>query len=210
MQIQSHLKPKAYVADRFGRPRYCATIWIDFLNAHLSSGTLDRYVNAVASIYRSAERMCPPVDLDRALLEPNLDDVEAVLTSYLLVQQSSGNLRHWQLALRFVTAILEYVVGIDDPARVQRMRIIRQRFQQLSVRPRQPGPRIRSLPLSVMESLYEVFHPLSYSNIAVRDFDQAVNDGLIGVALCHKTDPPHNSGFAKWCRNMIAGRVPSS
>lgn len=164
MHIQSHLKPKAHVADRFGRPRYCATIWIDFLNGHLSSGTLDRYVNAVASIYRSAERMCPPVDLDRALLEPNLDDVEAVLTSYLLVQQSSGNLRHWQLALRFVNAILEYVVGVDDPVRVRRMRSIRQRFQQLSVRPRHSGPRIRSLPLSVMENLHEVFRPLSYSN----------------------------------------------
>lgn len=164
MQSQNHLKPKAYVADRFGRPRYCATIWIDFLNGHLSSGTLDRYVNAVASIYRSAESMCPPVDLDMALLEPDLDRVETVLTSYLLVQQSSGNLRHWQLALRFVTAILEYVVGVDDPVRVQRMRIIRQRFQQLSVRPRQPGPRIRSLPLSVMENLHEIFHPHSDSN----------------------------------------------
>ena len=164
MQIQSHLKPKAYVADRFGRPRYCATIWIDFLNGHLSSGTLDRYVNAVASIYRAAERMCPPVDLDKALLEPDLDNVEAVLTSYLLVQQSSGNLRHWHLALRFVTSILEYVVGIDDPVRVRRMRSIRQRFQQLSVRPRQPGPRIRSLPLSALENLYEIFYPLSESN----------------------------------------------
>lgn len=164
MQIQSHLKPKAYVADRFGRPRYCATIWIDFLNGHLSSGTLDRYVNAVASIYRAAERMCPPVDLDMALLEPDLDNVEEILTSYLLVQQSSGNLRHWHLALRFVTSILEYVVGIDDPVRVRRMRSIRQRFQQLSVRPRQPGPRIRSLPLSVLENLYEIFYPVSESN----------------------------------------------
>lgn len=152
------------MADPFGRPRYCATIWLDFLNGHLSSGTLDRYVNAAASIYRTAESMRPPVDLDQALLEPDLDKVEAVLTSYLLAQQSSGNLRHWHLALRFVTSILEYVVGVDDPVRVRRMRSIRQRFQQLSVRPRQPGPRIRSLPLSAMEDLYEIFHPLSESN----------------------------------------------
>jgi len=68
--------------------------------------------------YRTAERMCPLVDLDRALLEPNLDDVEAVLTSTFWFSNRQQICAIGSSRCVFVTAILEYVVDQDDSVRV--------------------------------------------------------------------------------------------
>lgn len=46
--------------------------------------------------------------------------------------------------------------------------------------------------------------------IAARDFDQGVDEGLIGVALSHPAKLRHNTEFAKRRRDVNAGRVPPS
>ena len=75
--------------------------------------------------------MVPSVDLDAVLLAPDFSEIERVLSSSLLARQADQDLRHWQLACRFTFSILENLVGIDDPAMKQRLRVMRQRFAQL-------------------------------------------------------------------------------
>lgn len=152
-----------YCADHHGIPRYCSTIWIDVLNGHLAPSTRYRYANAANSLYLQADAMVPKIDLDAALLTPNMEDIERVLSSSLLARQADQNLRHWQLACGFAFSILENVVS-DSQAMKQRLRFMRQRFAQLRVRPRRPSNRGRSLPSEVLEDLYEIFDPHSPRN----------------------------------------------
>lgn len=69
--------------DALGFPRYAATIWLDFVNAHADNATREKHARAISGLYRDAEAMQPPVDLDKALLETNLRDLRAVLSSAL-------------------------------------------------------------------------------------------------------------------------------
>lgn len=108
--------------------------------------------------------MIPSVDLDAALLAPDFLAIERVLSSSLLARQADRDLRQWQLACRFAFSILENLVGIDDPAMKQRLRVMRQRFAQLRVRPRRPPNPGRSLPCLAVEDLYEIFDPASPRN----------------------------------------------
>lgn len=46
----------------------------------------------------------------------------------------------------------------------QRLRFMRQRFSQISVRPRIPSSGVRAIPALALEDLYDVFHPESDRN----------------------------------------------
>lgn len=153
-----------FCADYRGLPRYCSTIWIDVLNGHLAQPTRNRYASAANSLYLQAASMVPSVDLDAVLLAPDFSEIERVLSSSLLARQADQDLRHWQLACRFTFSILENLVGIDDPAMKQRLRVMRQRFAQLRVRPRRPSNPGRALPWLAVEDLYEIFDPASPRN----------------------------------------------
>lgn len=80
-----------YCADPFGVPRYSSTIWIDFLNGHLATSTRAKYAGAANALYRQAESMVPPIDLDAALLSADLSSLEAVLSASLLASAESLN-----------------------------------------------------------------------------------------------------------------------
>lgn len=153
-----------YCADKIGLPRYCATIWIDVLNGHLAPSTRYAYAKAADAMYRQAESMVPPVDLDAALMAPDLPRVEAVLSANLLVRQAGQDLRGWRLACVFVFSVLQNVVGTDCREMSQRLRFMRQRFDQLRVRARKPSARIRAIPGLALEDIYEIFHPDSLRN----------------------------------------------
>jgi hypothetical protein len=152
-----------FCADHRGLPRYCSTIWIDVLNGHLAPSTRYRYASAANSLYLQAASMVPSVDLDAALLAPDFSAIERVLSSSLLARQADQDLRHWQLACGFAFSILENLVGSDDPAMKQRLRVMRQRFAQLRLRPKRPSNPGRSLPWLAVEDLYEIFDPTSQS-----------------------------------------------
>lgn len=153
-----------FCADHRGLPRYCSTIWIDVLNGHLAPSTRYLYASAADSLYLQAASMVPNVDFDAALLAPDFSAIERVLSSSLLARQADQDLRRWQLACGFAFSILENLVGIDDPAMKQRLRVMRQRFAQLRVRPRRPSNPGRSLPWLAIEDLYEIFDPTSPRN----------------------------------------------
>lgn len=153
-----------FCADHRGLPRYCSTIWIDVLNGHLAPSTRYLYASAANSLYQQAASVVPNVDFDAALLAPDFSAIERVLSSSLLARQADQDLRRWQLACGFAFSILENLVGIDDPAMKQRLRVMRQRFAQLRVRPRRPSNPGRSLPWLAIEDLYEIFDPTSRRN----------------------------------------------
>lgn len=153
-----------FCADHHGLPRYCSTIWIDVLNGHLAPTTRNRYASAANSLYLQAAALVPSVDLDAVLLAPDFPEIERVLSSSLLARQADQNLRQWQLACGFAFTILENLVGVDDLAMKQRLRVMRQRYAQLRIRPRRPSNPGRSLPSLVVEDLYEIFDPTSHRN----------------------------------------------
>lgn len=76
------------------------------------------------------------VDLDAALLAPDFPQIEAVLSANLLTRQANHDLRRWNLSCSFVFSILKNIVGSDSQDMAQRLRFMRQRFSQLSVRHR--------------------------------------------------------------------------
>jgi len=93
------------VTDALGLPRYAATIWIDFLHGHLAAHTRSAYRRAATALYRQAEQCVPAIDLDLALLSPNLPDVERVLSAFLLTLQIGSGVAtnlQWRLARSFV------------------------------------------------------------------------------------------------------------
>lgn len=153
-----------YCSDPSGLPRYCATIWIDVLKGHLAHSTRDKYVSAAGALYQQAESMVPPIDLDAALMAPNFPEIEAVLSASLLTRQADHDLRRWKLSCSFVFSILKNIVGFDSQDMAQRLRFMRQRFSQLSVRPRIPSSRVRAIPAIALEDLYDIFHPDSVRN----------------------------------------------
>lgn len=153
-----------YCADRAGFPRYCSAIWIDVLKGHLAPSTRYMYASAADSLYQHAESMVPPIDLDAALLAPDLLKVEAVLSASLLARQADQDVRRWKLACNFVFSILQNIVGSDTADMTQRLRFMRQRFAQLSVRVRRPSSRARAIPALALEDIYDVLHPESARN----------------------------------------------
>lgn len=154
------------VADALGIPRYAATIWIDFLHGDLAVHTRSAYRRAAAALYDQAAQCAPAVDLDLALLGPDLSEVERVLSAFVLrLQIKSGvaTTSQWRLARSFVFDFLRFS-EVDTDAMRKRLLEIEQRFRRLRPQaPRPPAP-VRALPAEVIEDLHEIFHPSSQRN----------------------------------------------
>lgn len=154
------------VADALGIPRYAATIWIDFLHGDLASQTRYEYRQAAAALYDQAEHCVPAVDLDLALLSPNLSEIERVLSAFLLTLQVKSQIAtssHWRLARSFVFEFLRFA-EIDTDAMRMRLLEIEQRFQRLRPQAPRPPASVRALPAEVIEDLHEIFNPASPRN----------------------------------------------
>jgi hypothetical protein len=68
------------VVDARGLPRYAATVWIDFLHGDLATRTKHEYRQAATALYAQSELCEPPINLDAALLEPDLAAIERALS----------------------------------------------------------------------------------------------------------------------------------
>ncbi|WP_133244705.1 hypothetical protein [Caulobacter radicis] len=154
------------VTDALGIPRYAATIWIDFLHGDLAPQTRATYRRAAAALYDHAEQCAPAVDLDLALLSPDLSEIERVLSAFLLSLQIRSGIAtssQWRLARSFVFDFLRFSEVNTDTMR-KRLLEIEQRFRRLRPQaPRPPAP-VRALPAEVVEDLYDIFHPGSERN----------------------------------------------
>lgn len=153
--------------DALGFPRYAATIWLDFLNAHAANATREKYARAISSLYRDAEAMQPPVDLDKALIETNLRDIRAVLSSALLGHQSRQAAdKRWALQKRFVFGILDMVNAEQAHELSRQLKELQRSYSQLRNAPaaRPTSQTARSLPADVLEDMFELVDPTSCRN----------------------------------------------
>lgn len=154
------------VTDAMGIPRYAATIWIDFLHGDLAIQTRSAYCRAAAALYDQAEQCVPAIDLDLALLGPNLPDIERVLSAFLLgiqIRSGTSDNSKWRLARLFVFDFLRFS-EIENNAMRKRLLDLEQRFRQLRPQPPRPPVPVRALPVEVVEDLHELFHPESRRN----------------------------------------------
>lgn len=153
--------------DALGFPRYAATIWLDFLNAHAAIATREKYARAISGLYCDAEAMQPPVDLDKALIETDLGALRAVLSSALLGHQTRQAAdKRWALQKRFVFGILEMVNGGQVPELSRQLKTLQRSYSQIrSAAPTKPiSQTARSLPADVLEDMFELVDPTSRRN----------------------------------------------
>lgn len=152
--------------DGHGRPRFCGTIYVDIIQGHLAQSTRAASVDAIQQLHQTAALQYPPIDVDAALLEGRMDELEALLASHLMRLRSHskpGSIaakRNWQRVLNFVGAILSHA-GADAGREALRAKLLRleRLYAQLSPT-RARGPKvIRALPATVVEELYEIFSP---------------------------------------------------
>lgn len=150
--------------NQFGVPAYCGTIWIDFFKAHLAASSREKHALAVALLYRHAAAMRPPIDVDQALLQPDLDAIDALLSSFLLTRQAVENDRAWPLAADFVFRFLREVTGSEALSLQRKLKFIEHQYGQLRPRKRSTSPSVRSIPSAVLEDLFAVVNPDSQKN----------------------------------------------
>jgi hypothetical protein len=154
------------VVDARGVPRYAGTIWIDFLHGVLAARTKQEYRHAAAALYAQCELCEPPIDLDAALLEPDLHAVERALSALMLklqLQSTIASSSQWQLARKFVFDFLGFA-EVDSEAMRRRLGALQGKFSRLRPAKGRPPAPVRAMSPIVLEDLHEVFHPLSARN----------------------------------------------
>lgn len=157
--------------DDHGRPRFCGTIYVDILQGHLAESTRALSVDAIQQLHQTAALQSPPIDVDAALLDGRMEELEALLASHLIRLRSHSRpgsvaaQRTWRRVLNFVGAILTHA-GADAGREVLRAKLLRleRLYAQLSpTRVRGPSA-IRALPAVAVEELYEIFSPEAERN----------------------------------------------
>lgn len=103
------------LVDRFGLPRYWATIWSDVLKAGIDEGTRGVYLAAVERFYQSVITQTGEDILDRMLAGCEFQNIESALSGFLTSLRNSsavGGVDHeatWRYALTFVQDTLQYM-----------------------------------------------------------------------------------------------------
>jgi len=108
----------------------------------------------------------PAINLDLALISPNLLEIERVLSAFLLTLQIKSGIAtnsQWRLARSFVFDFLRFS-EIDTDTMRKRLLDIEQRFRRLRPQAPKPPAPVRALPAEVIEDLHEIFHPTALRN----------------------------------------------
>lgn len=153
--------------DALGLPRYAATIWLDFLNAHQAIATREKHAFAISQLYHDAERLNPPVDLDRALVAADLNAIQRVLSSALLGHQSqTAPEKRWALQRRFVFGVLSMINGADPRDLSKDLQRLQRSYSQLRAQPKAATAsiQVKSLPAIVLEDVFDIVNPDSERN----------------------------------------------
>lgn len=153
-----------------GLPRYCGAIWLDGLRRELADSTRARHVGAIQQLYDLADSLNPPQDLDAVIIRGDLDDLEAILTAFLLhirATSEEGSIAaklRWRTALRFVSDLLAHISHPGGEKLEAKLARLQSLYSQLSpTRPRSPIA-IRALPAVVVEQLYASLNPTAAGN----------------------------------------------
>ena len=150
--------------NHVGVPTFCGTIWLDYFKGHLATSSREKHSLAVTAIYRHASGMQPPIDLDQALLMPDMEALDALLSSFLLTRQSADNDRLWPLASNFVFSLLRQITGSDPASLHRKLRFMEHRYRQIKHRGRPGEVKVRAIPSDVLEDMFGLLHPDSKRN----------------------------------------------
>jgi integrase len=161
------------LVDRFGRPRFWATIWADLFLGGSSDGTREVYLAYVEQLYRSVAEQFGEDLLDDLIAKTDFESLEAALGAFLARLRNQSAIRSvngndtWSTAQQFINDILVQfsISSADRMAEIQaRLLRLERLYGQISPSgPRPPVP-IRALPAVVVEDLHEVFDPVSRRN----------------------------------------------
>ncbi|MBR7745151.1 tyrosine-type recombinase/integrase [Undibacterium baiyunense] len=159
--------------DASGLPRYWSAVWSTMCAGRLADSTHIKKLRYIENLYHFADISQGPGSLDDAL--GALDDrtLASILESWFIsirnqpTINASNHLR-WQTGLAFVTFIVQSLAKGDGN---NRMRNIEGRLRQLSVlysqfriKKRNSPETIRSLPASIVQTLYSILAPDSDLN----------------------------------------------
>lgn len=161
------------LVDRFGIPRFWATVWADVLKARSSPSTIRRNLYCLERLYAHSEATVGYGALDRSLANLEMDTIEVVLTSFLAnLRNESAALgtdhnKTWDVAVNFISDLAHHIGTKDEKTFAKvRARLIRLDllYGQLVPSHSKPAVQIRALPSAVVEELTLLFSPLSAHN----------------------------------------------
>lgn len=176
VQIDANTVPRVLrgvaLVDSNHIPRYWAAAWLVVAGSQWATSTQTMRLRYVENLYEHADCTFKTNALDDALSE--LDDARLadILESWFVSLRNQpvatrSNEDRWETGLAFVTSVVNWLSKSADTkmrqieARIHRLSTL---YSQLHIRQGGRSETVRSLPASVVESLYQMLDPESESN----------------------------------------------
>ena len=155
-------------------PRYWANVWLIMSMGHLAESTQTGKLRYIEDLYQHADRILGPNGLDNALAGVDDGALADVLESWFVSirnrpRATRADELRWHAGLGFVTDVVTWLSKSRIPddrlrgieARLHRLSTL---YSQLHVRKTSQVETVRSLPASVVETLYDLLDPESSRN----------------------------------------------
>ena len=160
------------LVDAHGLPRYWATVWQSLKQGGLASGTVGLRLAAIDRLYASVAEQAGQDCLDQLLAHRDVDRLLTALEGFYSVlrneaaRNGTNTDKQWQAAVEFVRCMLtglglaDRAIGVLD-AGLTRLDSL---YAALTPGRGTKRARVRALPASVVENLYEIADPASLKN----------------------------------------------
>lgn len=176
VQIRAEVVPRVVrgivLVDSNHIPRYWSAVWLLVVGSQWATSTQTVRLRYIENLYEHADRVFKINALDDALCA--LDDARLadILESWFVSLRNQpvdtrSNEDRWQTGLAFVTSVVNWLSKSVDAkmrqieARIHRLSAL---YSQLHIRQGGRIETVRSLPASVVESLYQMLDPESDAN----------------------------------------------
>ncbi|MGY6254735.1 site-specific integrase [Paraburkholderia caledonica] len=176
VQIGAVVVPRALqgvlLVDSNHVPRYWAAVWLVIAASQWATSTQTMRLRYIENLYEHADRSFKANALDDALAGLDEARLADILESWFVSLRNqpvagSSNEDRWRTGLGFVTSMVTWLSKSDDTnmqqieARIHRLSTL---YRQLHIRQGGRTETLRSLPASVVESLYQILDPESDTN----------------------------------------------
>ncbi|WP_197388892.1 tyrosine-type recombinase/integrase [Ralstonia pseudosolanacearum] len=175
-QVDAEVVPRmlrgVVLVDSNHVPRYWAAVWLLVAGAQWATSTQTMRLRYIENLYEHADRAFKANALDDALSELDDSRLADILESWFVSLRNQpvatrSNEDRWQTGLSFVTSVVNWLSKSADAkmrqieARIHRLSAL---YSQLHIRQGGRRETVRSLPASVVESLYQMLDPESDAN----------------------------------------------
>ncbi|MDP1594754.1 MAG: site-specific integrase [Gallionella sp.] len=162
------------LVDSAGLPRFWVTVWSLYVSADLANSSKEKLLRHIESLYEFADQLKGAGSLDDAIAEINIELLGEILESYFITFQNQSVINQsaqlkWQTAFQFVRDTVLRLSKSNLPlsqiheieGKLNRLTLL---YQQLRIGKKRQQEIIRSLPAGVVEELYSMLDPESFSN----------------------------------------------